>query len=132
MVRQYNQVTDLQRTSLLTLLNEENMTIKTAAERIGISYDNARAICSTYRRQNRMTKVPYEIRTVTRRANKAKKRIAKGRDSKRLMVRLSSTLNGDHTTTLPVNQYKAAKAVKFSPFVQEHESPMQNYSTAAT
>ena len=74
MVRKYNQVTDEQRQRLLQMIKTEKVTIKNAAERIGISYDNARAICSTFHRFNRLYKVTYQQRTLTRRANEIKSR----------------------------------------------------------
>lgn len=75
MVRKYKQVTDAQRQALLEMVNTEKITIKKAASLLGISYDNARAIHSTYLRFNRVKKITYEERTHTRRLNEAKQRV---------------------------------------------------------
>ena len=45
--------------------------IKQAAKQLGIGYENARAIVYTFRRESRISKVPYEIRKMHRRNNKA-------------------------------------------------------------
>jgi len=57
------------------MVQEEKITIKASAEQLGISYDNARAICSTFNRFKRIKKVTYEQRTQTRRSNEVKARV---------------------------------------------------------
>lgn len=126
------------------MLNEENITIKTAAERIGISYDNARAICSTYRRQNRMTKVPYEIRTMTRRANKVKARKSKFANAPGIQHSMAyDPPNLTSNVSMPQINLTDANAVKTVKFAPDHlmdfdkcekqlDNPMHIHSTAAT
>ena len=57
------------------MVHTDKITIKLAAERLGISYDNARAISSTFNRFKRVKKVTYEERTVTRRSNEVRSKL---------------------------------------------------------
>ena len=68
MTRKYNAVSNADRRALISLVSA-GFTIKAAAERLGINYDNGRAIHSTFKRYNRLSKVPYKARTVTRQKN---------------------------------------------------------------
>ena len=59
------------------MVHNDKITIKLAAERLGISYDNARAISSTFNRFKRVKKVTYEERTLTRRSNEVRSKLQK-------------------------------------------------------
>jgi len=48
MKRTYTKVTDDQRLELIDLLNE-NLSIREASDRVGINYENAKAIYRVYR-----------------------------------------------------------------------------------
>ena len=54
-VREYTKVTDEQRSLLIQLL-ESNITIKNAARRAGLKYENAKVIYRVYRKEGRATK----------------------------------------------------------------------------
>ena len=54
-VREYTKVTDEQRSLLIRLL-ESNITIKNAARRAGLKYENAKVIYRIYRKEGRATK----------------------------------------------------------------------------
>ena len=69
MARKDNPVSNEKRQERITLVKEGGVSIKAASERLNMSYDNARAICSTFDRYNRLQKVTYKQRTVTRRVN---------------------------------------------------------------
>lgn len=62
MVRQYVQVTDLQRSELVRLIHEEGCSIAKASKLAGIPYDNAKAINRTYLRERRVNKINYRLR----------------------------------------------------------------------
>ncbi len=68
MTRKYNPVSNADRQALISMVGD-GLTIKIAAERLGISYDNGRAIHSTFKRYNRLSKITYKARAVTRRKN---------------------------------------------------------------
>jgi molybdenum-dependent DNA-binding transcriptional regulator ModE len=53
MVRQYTQITDEDRNTLVALIHEEGHSISQAAKALGIPYDNAKAINRTYLKENR-------------------------------------------------------------------------------
>ena len=59
MVRQYTQVTDLQRAELVKLIHEQGLSIAQAAKRSDVPYDNAKAINRTYMRERRINKINY-------------------------------------------------------------------------
>jgi len=60
MVRQYVQVTDEQRSTLVRLIHIENFSIARAAKATNIPYDNAKAINRTYVREERVAKIDYK------------------------------------------------------------------------
>ena len=60
MVRQYVQVTDEQRSTLVRLIHQENFSIARAAKTTNIPYDNAKAINRTYVREERVAKIDYK------------------------------------------------------------------------
>eukprot|EP00347_Sterkiella_histriomuscorum_P007867 403347257 len=62
MVRQYVQVTDLQRKELVRLIHEEGYSIAKASKVTNIPYDNAKAINRTYLREKRIHKINYRLR----------------------------------------------------------------------
>ena len=55
--RSYTKVSDKQRIELIELL-KQNMSIKDAADFMGINYENAKVIYRVYRIENRKTKQP--------------------------------------------------------------------------
>ena len=59
MVRQYVQVTDLQRQDLVRLIHNEGHSIASAAKLADIPYDNAKAINRTFLKERRVTKINY-------------------------------------------------------------------------
>eukprot|EP00826_Nyctotherus_ovalis_P004708 TRINITY_DN11038_c0_g1_i7.p1 TRINITY_DN11038_c0_g1~~TRINITY_DN11038_c0_g1_i7.p1 ORF type:complete len:203 (+),score=36.83 TRINITY_DN11038_c0_g1_i7:186-794(+) len=46
------------RKQLLTIINEENLTIKAAAKRLGVNYSNAKSIFKVYKNEYRIAKLP--------------------------------------------------------------------------
>lgn len=46
-------MTDEERKALIILYSEDNLSIKVAAQRLGLKYENAKAILRVYRRENR-------------------------------------------------------------------------------
>ena len=51
------------------MISTENVSIARAAKILGIPYDNAKAINRTYQRENRIAKIDYQERYVSRRTN---------------------------------------------------------------
>ena len=49
MTRTYSQVNDPMRYGLIKLISEEKMTIRDAAKKMNINYENAKAIYRTFR-----------------------------------------------------------------------------------
>ncbi|CDW79994.1 UNKNOWN [Stylonychia lemnae] len=62
MVRQYVQVTDVQRRELVRLIHEDGFSIAKASKITNIPYDNAKAINRTYLREKRIHKINYRLR----------------------------------------------------------------------
>ena len=56
--RKYMPVDYDKRKELLRIINEENLTIKTAAERLRINYSNAKSIVKLYKKESRIYKLP--------------------------------------------------------------------------
>ena len=53
--RAYQKVTDEEREALIILLHSDaDMTIKVAANQLGLKYENAKAILRVYRKENRL------------------------------------------------------------------------------
>ena len=61
--REYTLVSNEKRAELIALLNNNN-NIRSAAEQVGIKYENAKAIYRTYRLQNRVRKANREMNLV--------------------------------------------------------------------
>ena len=54
MVRAYEKVSDEKRQALINLMHTEtNISIKAAANRLGLKYENAKAIVKVYHKENR-------------------------------------------------------------------------------
>ena len=51
--RVYQKVSDEERKALILLYSEDNLPIKVAAQRLGLKYENAKAILRVYRKENR-------------------------------------------------------------------------------
>lgn len=56
--RKYISVNYKTRKELLRIIGEENLTIKTAAERLQINYSNAKNIVKVYKKEHRIEKLP--------------------------------------------------------------------------
>ncbi len=59
MVRHYKQIPDNLRATLIKLIHEDGLSIATAAKRLHIQYDNAKAINRTYTKEKRIKKIDY-------------------------------------------------------------------------
>ena len=56
--RKYVQVGNSRRKELLQIINDENLTIKSAAEKLNINYSNAKNIVKLFKREHRTEKFP--------------------------------------------------------------------------
>ena len=59
--RTYNQVDFELRKQLLNIIQSRKLSIKTAADELGINYSTAKNIVRIYRRENRMNKLPKRV-----------------------------------------------------------------------
>jgi hypothetical protein len=59
MPRIYTQVDDNMRVKLITMIADENITIREAAKRLGLKYENAKAIYRNFRVDRRVGKIKF-------------------------------------------------------------------------
>jgi len=59
MPRTYSQVDDKMRVKLIAMIADDNVTIREAAKRLGLKYENAKAIYRNFRVDRRVGKIKF-------------------------------------------------------------------------